>query len=121
MKAVLEGISEDFSRETEIALEHVTATWEFFLPGHYAVAGKAEEQQPRPALPGPLGGPGKSHPILVDLLTPDFNDAKTIERMLKCIAKSLAKRAGILPNNIFINHRQAHSGMVFDNGEIVRW
>jgi hypothetical protein len=29
MKAVLEGISEDFSHETEIALEHVTATWEF--------------------------------------------------------------------------------------------
>ncbi len=110
IKTVLEGISEDFSHETEIALEHVTATWEFFLPGHYAVAGKSEEQQP-----------GKSHPILVDLLTPDFNDAKTVERMLKCIAKSLAKRAGVLRDNIFINHRHAHSGMVFDNGKIVRW
>jgi len=64
--------------------------------------------------------------------SPDFNDAKTIERMLKCIAKSLAKRAphrvarrlrqsGVLRDNIFINHWQAHSGMVFDNGEIVRW
>ncbi len=36
IKAVLEGyarrgISEDFSHETAIALEHVTATWEFFL------------------------------------------------------------------------------------------
>jgi hypothetical protein len=29
MKAVLEGISEGFSLETEIALEHVTATWNF--------------------------------------------------------------------------------------------
>jgi hypothetical protein len=42
IKAVLERISEDFSPETEIALEHVTATCEFFLPGHYAVAGKAK-------------------------------------------------------------------------------
>jgi hypothetical protein len=23
--------------------------------------------------------------------------------------------------NIFINHRHAHSGMVFDDGEIVEW
>jgi hypothetical protein len=29
IKAVPEGISEDFSHETGIALEHVTATWEF--------------------------------------------------------------------------------------------
>jgi hypothetical protein len=29
MKVVLEGISEAFSRETEITLEHVTATWNF--------------------------------------------------------------------------------------------
>jgi hypothetical protein len=29
MKVVLEAISEDFSHETEIALEHDTATWEF--------------------------------------------------------------------------------------------
>jgi hypothetical protein len=31
IKTVLEGVSEDFSHETEIALEHVTATWKFFL------------------------------------------------------------------------------------------
>jgi hypothetical protein len=31
IKAVLVGISEEFSHETEIALEHITATWEFFL------------------------------------------------------------------------------------------
>ncbi len=38
--AVLEGLTKDFAKGTGIGLEHVTATWEFLVPGHYAVAGK---------------------------------------------------------------------------------
>ncbi|HEV8646727.1 MAG TPA: hypothetical protein VGR01_14285 [Burkholderiales bacterium] len=107
---VLEGVSRDFAKETGIELKHVHATWEFLKPSHYAVAGKARDRQPK-----------SSHPLLVDLLSPDFNDAKAIETMLACVASSLAKRAGVSRTNIFISHRQAHSGMVFDAGSAERW
>ena len=108
--SVLEGLTKDFSKGTSIGIEHVTATWEFLPAGHYAVAGKAESTQPE-----------NSHPVLVDLLSPDFNSQEKIERMLEVTAASISKRANIPIKNIFINHRQAHSGMVFDAGEIARW
>lgn len=108
--SVLEGLTKDFAKGTSIGLEHVTATWEFLPSGHYAVAGKTVSHQPQ-----------DSHPVLVDLLSPDFNGPVKVEKMLKVIAASISKRARIPIENIFINHRQAHSGMVFDAGEIVRW
>ena len=50
-----------------------------------------------------------------------YNDATVIAEMLKTIADSISERAGFPKNNIFINHRQAHSSMVFDDGNIVQW
>ncbi len=108
--AILEQLSADFAAATGIGIEHVTATWEFFAPGHYAVGGKAACEQP-----------AGSHPLLVDLLAPDFNADEDVERMLAAIADSLAARAGIARDNIFINQRDARSGRVFDAGELVRW
>ncbi|HXH02232.1 MAG TPA: hypothetical protein VNN09_02820 [Candidatus Competibacteraceae bacterium] len=108
--AVVEGITHDFSAATGIGLEHVTATWLFLSPGHYAVAGSAAAQQPQ-----------SSHPVLVDLLAPDFNPPEVVEKMLNCVASSIAKRIGIPRSNIFINYQAAHSGMIFDAGEVVRW
>jgi hypothetical protein len=108
--SVLEGLAKDFAKETGVGLEHVTATWEFLPAGHYVVAGNAEAHQPE-----------NSHPVLVDLLSPDFNRPEKIGKMLHVVASSISKRAKIPISNIFINHRQAHSGMVFDAGEIGRW
>ena len=108
--SVLEGLTKDFAAGTAISLEHVTATWEFLPAGHYVVAGKAEAYQPE-----------NSHPVLVDLLSPDFNPPEKIEKMLRAVAASIAERARIPIDNIFVNHRQAHSGMVFDAGNIERW
>jgi phenylpyruvate tautomerase PptA (4-oxalocrotonate tautomerase family) len=108
--AVLEGLCRDFAQKAGIDIRHVHATWEFLEPGHYAVGGKTRKRQP-PA----------SHPLLVDLLSPDFNDARTIARMLTCVASSLARRAKVPRSNIFINHRGARSGMVFDAGRVERW
>lgn len=107
---VLKGITADFAVSTGIGLELITATWEFFQPGHYAVGGNVADSHPP-----------NSHPVLVDLLAPDFNDKETVAKMLDSIAESIAKRTGVPRQNIFINHRQAHSGMVFDAGEVVRW
>lgn len=108
--SVLEGLTKDFARGVSIDLEHVTATWEFLPAHHYAVAGITVSHQPE-----------NSHPVLVDLLSPDFNAAEKIEKMLEVVASSISKQAKIPIDNIFINHRQAHSGRVFDAGKIVRW
>lgn len=110
VRAVVEGLTEDIAKGTGIGLEHVTVTWEFLLPGHYAVAGKTSPRQPK-----------ESHPVLVDLLAPDINSAKQVEKMLHVVASSISKRVKIPIKNIFINLRQAHSGLVFDAGEVVRW
>lgn len=110
MPALVQDLTKDFAKGTGVGLEHITATWEFLPPGHYAVAGKTCTQQP-----------ATSHPVLVDLLSPDFNSPAQIENMLRVVAASIAKRAQVPLNNIFINHRQAHSGAVLDAGEVVRW
>lgn len=110
VSAVIAAFTKDFAKGTGIGIEHVTATWEFLLPGHYAVAGKVATTQPP-----------TSHPLLVDLLSPDFNSPAQIEKMLRVTASSLAKRARVPIENIFIHHHPARSGMVFDAGTIERW
>lgn len=107
---IIKGIAQDFSNNTGIELHHIHTTWEFFQPGYYAKGKGVADVQPE-----------ANFPIIVDLLTPDFNEKNTIKLMLWSIAESISKRAEFPKNNIFINHRQAHSAMVFDDGEIVHW
>jgi hypothetical protein len=110
MSATLEELCRDFSTATGIGIEYVTFTWEFLPPGHYAVAGRAERQQPP-----------DSHPVLVDLLTPDFHSPTRVETMVRAVAAVIAARTPVDIGNIFVNHRRAHSGGVFGNGDLVRW
>ena len=107
---VIKEITEDFSIATGVAIEHITVTWEFVTPGHYAVAGKVVEYQSM-----------ESHPLLVDLLIPDFNSAQEIEDMVRETAKSISRRVKIPVDNIFVHGHVARSGRVFDAGEIVHW
>ncbi len=110
MPSIIEGIARDFSDKTGIELRHVHTTWEFFQSKHYAKGNETPEYQP-----------DTHHPLIVDLLTPDFNDSDTIVVMLETVADSISKRVAFPKNNIFINHRQAHSAMTFDDGQIVQW
>ena len=110
VRAVLEGLTRDFAASTVIKLEHVTATWEFLPEGHNAVAGSAAHNQPK-----------ASHPVLVELVAPDFNSPEDVEIMLETVALSISKRAKVQKDNIFISYRGVGSGMVFDRGEVVRW
>ena len=108
--AALEGLSRDFAAATGVGLDHVTATWSFLEAGHYAVGGQAAAEQP-----------AETHPVLVELLAPDFNAAEKVEAMLTAVAEGLARHAGVPRGNIFIDAREARSRRVFDAGEIVRW
>ena len=110
MPHVIAGIAQDFSDKVGTELCHIHTMWEFFQPGYYAKGSKTADVQPE-----------SNYPLIVDLLTPDSNTQDTINLMLRTIAESISKRANFPVNNIFINHRQAHSAMVFDDGEIVHW
>jgi hypothetical protein len=51
-----------------------------------------------------------------------FEDGpEKIERMLKVVAEGISRQADVAITNIFINHRPAHSGCVFDTGELATW
>jgi hypothetical protein len=103
-------ISKDFAIETGISLEHVTVTWTYFQAGHYAAGGKVSANQA-----------DDSHPLLIDVLAPDFNSQTQLEKMLSIIANSVSRHTGISVTNIFIHYREASSARVFDSGVISRW
>jgi len=108
--AAIVAISKDFSAATGVAEEHVTVTWQYFSADHYAANSKTVSHQPH-----------GSHPVLVDLLAPDFNTLERIETMLRSLASSIAAHCTVAPDNIFIHCHTARSGNVFDVGDIVRW
>ena len=107
---VIKCISKDFSGHMGLDLEHITVTWEFFIPGNYSVGGVTANTQP-----------ADSHPVLVDLLAPDFNSKEQVVEMLKIVSTSISQQIQVQATNVFINYRQAHSGLVFDSGEVVHW
>lgn len=110
MTGIIKNITLDFSHNTGIELNQIHTTWEFYPSGHYAKGNWLADYQPK-----------AQYPLIVSLLTPDFNDAETIALMLKTVADSISRHADFPKNNIFINHTQAHSGMVFDDGKIIHW
>lgn len=104
------AIGKDFAKENDIPLNHVHTTWVFYKPGHYAKGDVAPKYQPE-----------KPHSVIVDLLTPDFNNPQTIRQMLISLAHSISRRANIPLQKIFIHHRPAASENVFDDGKVVSW
>lgn len=108
---MIKTITEDFARSTEISIEHITVTWEFIPPRHYAVAGLLPATQPQTG----------SHPILVDLHAPSFHKQDAITSMLECLAFSISKRSGVAYSNIFISYQKVMSGNLFDRGNVVTW
>lgn len=109
-EATVRAVSELFAHGTGIGLEHISVTWRYLEPGHYAHAGQTTDMQQR-----------DSHPILVDILAPDFNDAETVTRMLECTAEAIAECTGVSISNVFVAYRAAHAGRVFDGGEVMDW
>lgn len=107
---VVTDLSRDFAEAVDVDVEHVTVTWTIIPPGCYAAAGRNPDSQPE-----------TDHPVLGDLLAPDFNTAEDVREMLEAVAAGIERRAGIAKENVFICYRAAASGMVYDGGEIVTW
>lgn len=108
---MIKGVTEDFSRSTDVPIEHITVTWEFIPARHYAVAGLMPQNQPQ----------GGSHPVLVDLHAPSGQSQKHLEVMMESIAFSISNRSGVSYNNIFIQFHKIQSGHIFDDGAVKYW
>ena len=108
--AAIIAIGNEFSAATDIPAEHVTVTWRYLAENHYAINGATAAHQP-----------GATHPLLVELLAPDFNTPEQVATMLRALARSVAAHCSVAEQNIFIDFRAARSGCVFDDGEIVHW
>lgn len=109
-KQALTQLSVGFAQQFSIDIAHISASWGYFEPHHYVVAGKSIEHQ---AI--------DSHPIMVALVTPDFTNSEDIQNMMAFIASELSSFTGVNKTNIFIEYRSAKSGWVFDQGKVVSW
>ena len=110
IKETLLELCRELAKDLTVDTKDVLVTWEYFQPHHYATRGTTEKEQPR-----------NEFPILIDILAPDFHGRSRIERMFKVITNILTMHAKIPRDNVFINCRLAHSGMVFDEGSIKDW
>ena len=110
MGKVVEHIARSFSDSNDIDLKYVTVTWDFLPSGHYAYGGHSIDFQTR-----------DTHPLLVDLLIPDFHSNERIAELMKSLAESISSTTGIPRTNIFITTQRARSGLVYDQGHVIEW
>ena len=108
--AAVAALCQNFSDDCGIDSQHVSVTWELIPAGHYAVGGVSAAAQA-----------ATTHPILVRLLAPDFNDDASIEIMLNSLADRIAQSSGVHKNNVFVHAEAAQSGRVLDAGAVVTW
>ena len=107
---IVRAINRELAAVTAIDLDHLHTCWSFVPRGCYAKGDSSPEYQPE-----------LNHPLIVDLLAPDFIDDAIIKLMFETIADSISRHASFPRQNIFINHRIARSGRVFDDGSVVDW
>lgn len=110
LKSIMRQLSNRFARDMDMHEKNISVTWDILGPEYYLNNGHFAAEQPQ-----------DSHPVIVDLLVPDFNSQARIEKMMECIVELLSVALSIPVGNVFVNCRLAMSGMVLDNGEIVKW
>ena len=89
--------------------EGTWATWEPLEPGAYPEGASTPAEQPR-----------STHPPLVSLVAFEGRPPELVERMLVCVAETLARELGLEAGNAFVTYEEAASGRVYDGGRVVR-
>ncbi|MCW8956981.1 MAG: hypothetical protein OQL09_08865 [Gammaproteobacteria bacterium] len=110
MEHWLTQLSREFSQQTGIDTKHISIGWLYYDRGHYLDDSEIADFQSQ-----------NSHPLMVELLVPDFNKASDIQHMIRVAAHSLSDICNIDINNIFVHAATAANGLVFDKGSIVSW
>lgn len=108
IEVLLEALSEEFATRAGVEPKHVTASWQWFRPGHYAVGGRVAHQQPN-----------CSHPVLVTLLVPDLYSKASLEHMLTSIPVIIASLTAMPSDDVFVHGQRASFGMVLDAGQLL--
>lgn len=85
------AVSHDFAAAAGTDEQHVTVTWQILEPGHYSHAGQTAAEQPE-----------DSHPVLVELLAPEFHPPQHVEEMLEATADAVARASGVDAANVFV-------------------
>jgi phenylpyruvate tautomerase PptA (4-oxalocrotonate tautomerase family) len=85
------------------------ATWDTIEPGRYAEGEDAPPEQPR-----------ATHPPLVSVLAFEGRAPELVERMLVCVAETLAAELELEPGNVFVTYEEARSGRLYTGGQVVR-
>jgi hypothetical protein len=104
------AISTNFSKITEIPLKHVSVAWHLLHGGYYAYNGVGVEFQPH-----------DSHPMIVEVMLPDFYALDRVELIIKAAVESICRVTKMPKENIFVQANRARSGAVYDDGRIIRW
>ena len=107
---VLEGFSKEFAESVALNVDNIYISWDFLSPGHYVHQGRAAGLQEN-----------ETHPIQVELMTPDIFSASRLELMMRSIAEAISRRTHVPRENIFVIHRSLASGRVFDQGRVQYW
>jgi hypothetical protein len=89
--------------------EATWATWQTIESGCDAEGELAPDEQPR-----------GTHPPLVSLLAFEGRPPDLVERMLVCVAETLARELELEPGNVFVRYEEARSGRLYDGGRVVR-
>lgn len=104
------GVTSALATATEIDPEHISVLWNELSADSYAHRGDLAELQPQ-----------ATHPILIDLIAPDFHRPHLVQLMMKTLAHEVAVLTGADHNNILIIHQPQSSGHVYDQGRLVSW
>lgn len=104
------AISAQFSKITEIPVKNVSVAWHLLLGGHYSYNGVGVNFQPQ-----------DSHPMIVEVMLPDFYALDRVELIIKAVVESICRVTKMPKENIFVQVNRARSGAVYDDGRIIRW
>ena len=105
---ILRKLCNNFAVQNGYKAEYVWAYWEFIKPEHYAVGSATSPVQKE-----------DTHSPIVRILAFEGTQKEKIKKMLETTADILSKEMKIDIGNIFIEYSEAHSGMIFDGGNVV--
>lgn len=104
------NISNAVSQTSDIYVKHITCSWSFFESEGLAVSSITTPVQPK-----------STHPIMAELILPNSHSKEAAAEIMRAIASAIAELTGIEPNNIFVHTVFVEPGMVYENGQIIRW
>jgi phenylpyruvate tautomerase PptA (4-oxalocrotonate tautomerase family) len=106
--AVLAAVTRELAAVLEEEPRGTWATWDELAPGRYSEGGDAPGRQPR-----------DTHPPLVSLVAFEGRSDELVERMLTCVAYTLARALGLEAGNVFVTYEEARAGRIYTGGTVL--